>query len=165
MPPHLALHTPKPRACTSATLMLQHRCKQSGSAHRQAPAMRAPAHREVVVSGRDDRKGRRLAPRARLIQRLRAERGMQQIPLGALARLASSKLDLKQRIAISASANFVSRMPRQTSAQQVALGACLCLQLRRAGSSFPMYSGVSTAPCHASWHVRIPLLPTFRLPR
>ena len=58
--------------------------------------MRAPAHREVVVGGRDDREGRRLAPRARLIQRLRGERRMQQIPLGALARLSSSKLDLRQ---------------------------------------------------------------------
>lgn len=58
--------------------------------------MRAPAHREVIVGGGDDRKRRRLAPRACLIQRLRAERRMQQIPLGALARLPRFQLNVKQ---------------------------------------------------------------------
>ena len=66
--------------------------------HREA--MRAPAHREVVVGGRDNREGRRLAPRARLIQRLRAERRVQQIPLGALARLPRNQLGIKRCIAI-----------------------------------------------------------------
>ena len=80
-------------------MMMQHCMSRAAARMTQALDMCMPAHGEIVVGGRDDRKGRRLAPHAGLVQRLRTECRMQQIPLGALARLQAKPAGLKQRVA------------------------------------------------------------------
>ena len=69
--------------------MMEATCAKAAFADRgQMQKLRpAPADGKVVIGGGNHGKGRRLAARAGLVQRFLAERRVQQVALGALARL------------------------------------------------------------------------------